>query len=549
MQRDTDLRSISMRCRAEPSKEDPAHQACTPEPYVSSFAWDAADNTIFRPLTRVFAVDPGGEAVNVNALDEVPDSSWFENRLGTRRPSLEELRMGPCKNELDPASPDGSWLIDKGKSDGATPGFRVKVPEKGKFMLKGDFDAQPERPSAASAIGVRLYHAAGFHVSCDSVVYFKPSLLKLSPGLTVTSNAGVTKPFDQVALDLIIKSSPKRGETIRMQSSEWLSGLPLGPFQYEGTRQDDPNDVIPHQDRRELRGGRLLAAWMNHFDAREQNTMAVWIADDKKNADSSPGYIRHYYLDVSDSFGSEWDWDGISRRLGFSHYLDLTHVGQDFVSLGLVERRWLTVQRPKDGEIFGYYRGDDFDAETWHAGYPNPTFDRMSERDGAWMARIIARFTPEQLAVIVKTGDFSDPKHEKYLYDTLIQRQHRLLRRYLGKLSPVTDVRVEGTRVCAVDLARRSRLFPESAFRYEAALLDDRARVVKGVSAEAASGDGVCFDLPHGAPDGEVPDEDARRYRVVRLKNGQAPGALWVHLYDLGPKRGYFLAGLERMAP
>jgi hypothetical protein len=273
--------------------------------------------------------------------------------------------------------------------------------------------------------------------------------------------------------------------------------------------------------------------------------MAVWIADDKKQADSSPGYVRHYYLDVSDSFGSEWDWDGISRRLGFSSYLDLEHVGQDFVSLGLLRRRWLTVERPKDGEIFGYYRADDFDAETWHPGYPNPTFDRMTERDGAWMARILARFTPEQLAAIIKAGDFTEAKHTRYLYDTLLERQHRLLRRYLAKLSPVTDVRIAGDQVCGLDLAKKSGLFAAGSFRYEASLLDDRGRARQSLTT-TTSADEVCVTLPSTAAEGGSPDDDPARYRIVKLHNHQAKGPLWIHAYDLGPTRGLVLAGLER---
>ncbi|HMI93623.1 MAG TPA: hypothetical protein VK509_19755, partial [Polyangiales bacterium] len=69
---------------SEPLWRDPDQHpfAPAPEEYVSPFAWDGADQMVFRPISRFFAVDPAGRAVNVNALDEVPDSSWFENRIG-----------------------------------------------------------------------------------------------------------------------------------------------------------------------------------------------------------------------------------------------------------------------------------------------------------------------------------------------------------------------------------------------------------------------------------------------------------------------------------
>ena len=34
-------------------------------------------------------------AVNVNTIDEVPDSSWFTNRIGARPITIDELRRGP----------------------------------------------------------------------------------------------------------------------------------------------------------------------------------------------------------------------------------------------------------------------------------------------------------------------------------------------------------------------------------------------------------------------------------------------------------------------
>ena len=217
-------------------------------------------------------------------------------------------------------------------------------------------------------------------------------MLKLKPGLIATNNSGIAKPFDEKALHEVLEQATRRGPHLRMQASAWLPGYLLGPFRYEGTRDDDPNDVIPHEDRRDLRGARVLAAWLNHFDAREQNTMDSWIAQNREVDDSSPGYIRHYYLDTSDSFGSEWDWDGISRRLGRSYLLDFGDIGFDFVTFGTTKRPWETAQRTKGFEAFGYYHYRDFDPDAWKNEYPNPAFSRATEHDNAWMARILSRF-------------------------------------------------------------------------------------------------------------------------------------------------------------
>ncbi|MEI9951739.1 MAG: hypothetical protein WDO74_22860 [Pseudomonadota bacterium] len=252
-----------------------------PEEYYSPFGWDAADQSVFRPLARFFAVDPAGQAVNVNALDEVPDSSWFENRLGKTALSPADVARGACpEQELDPSAPDGSWLIDKGKDNGANPGFRISVAGLGRFMLKSDPSAEPDRATGATSIASRVYHAVGYYAPCDSVVYLRPSLLKLKPGLTVTNNEGTTKPFDEARLKDLLEHASHRNGLVRMVASRWLPGKPLGPYRYSGRRSDDPNDVIAHEDRRELRGARLIAAWLGHFDTREQNTMDVFMPSD-----------------------------------------------------------------------------------------------------------------------------------------------------------------------------------------------------------------------------------------------------------------------------
>ncbi len=531
----------------EPLKRDNDEAPFAPVPaeYESPFAWDAANQTFFRPIARVFAVDPAGRSVNVNAHDEVPDSSWFTNRLGQRPLSPEEVEQGSCgTNRLDPDAPDGTWIIDKGKDNGANPGFRVNVPGLGKFMLKSDPAGEPERATGATAIASRIYYAIGYFAPCDSVVYFRPSVLKLSPGLTVTNNQGVTTPFDAAALGRVLKGASHRNGLVRMVSSEWLKGKPLGPYTYEGTRDDDPNDVIDHEDRRELRGARLVAAWLNHFDAREQNTMDVFVTAPGPNP-GGKGFVQHYIMDLGDCFGSVWPVDGFSRQFGHAYLFDASYVGEDFISLGTSVRPWERAQRT--GGIFNYFSARDFDPELWRGEYPNPAFGRMTEADGAWMARILAYFSDDLVAAAVRVGAFDEASTD-YLVETLIHRRDAILRRYLSRLSPISHLSVRGSQLCGIDEARRTGVIPGETSSIRASLVDvDAPAQGRSLRVRGGSGGRLCVELTHVAGDGGVADDDASRYMMVDVLNGYAPGPLRTHLYDLGPKRGFVLAGVERL--
>ena len=498
--------------------------APAPDEYISPFAWDGADQMVFRPVSRLFAVDPAGRATNVNALDEVPDSSWFENRIGERPFTPEEVVSGPCGAEvLQVDMPAGSWLIDQGKPNGANPGFRVNVPDLGKFMLKADPDGEPQRATGATAIAARLYHAAGYFAPCDSVVYFDPKILRLKPGLTVTDNSGVSRPFDQAALDALLDRASHRDGLVRMGASRWLPGKPIGPARYEGTRDDDPNDVVPHEDRRELRGARLLAAWLNHFDSREQNSMDVYMPS---------GHVRHYILDLGDCFGSVWASDDLSRRLGHAYYFDFDYLVRDFLSFGLVRRPWDRARR--DGGIFNYFSARDFVPEDWRGGYPNPAFQRMTEADGAWMARILARFDDRLIAAAVSVGQY-DAESTEYLTRTLITRRDRILRRYLTQLSPLAGLRVRGRELCGVDLARQTHA-AQSPAAPAARLLEPRTGQALDVQ---LNGPALCVFVPPLAAAGQL------AYGIIEIATGSSMAPLRAHVYDRGAL-GLWLAGIER---
>jgi hypothetical protein len=533
---DTDMRPVTVACHVSPTPKAPHDVSCAPEVYVSPLIWDGTDNLVFRPLSESLGVVHHGEAVNANSLDEVADSSWFTNRIGTHLMSPEEV---------------GTWLIDHGKTDGSSPGFRVNIPGKGKYLFKGEPADQPEHPSAASVIGAAVYEAVGFNTSCEQIVYFRPSLLKLAPGLERKGNFGAMEPFDQKVVDKILADSPHRGSLVRMQASAWLPGYLIGPFRYTGTRADDPNDIIPHDDRRELRGGRLLAAWLDHFDAREQNSMDTWMTDaheGKGKPTASPGHVVHYYLDTSDCLGSEWAWEEISRRLGYSYVADWGDMARDLITLGIPTRPWDRVRREKGLETFAFFNVKDFEADQWKNEYPNAAFSRMTERDGAWMARILAHFTPEMVEALGRASKFSDSRKSDYLTSVLQGRLDRILERYLMRLSPLAGVHVTGTdRLCADDLAAARHLRPPSDFRYDARLSSGTTELSLAVARQADGA--ICVTLPHLAAEGGGRDDAADRYVRITIANGVAQGPLVAHLYDLGPVRGYRLAGLERPEP
>lgn len=543
--RDTDLDPVSVACRPDPSPKEPKRVTCAPEEYVSPFVWDRIENTVFGRLSRILSIEEVGEAANANSLDEVADSAWFQHRTEAVM-TPDQRATGACKpDDLLPADvADGAWVIDHGKDNGSTVGFRVKVPGKGLYLLKADEPDRPERSSAASVIGAAFYHAAGFHTSCEQIVYIRRAQLRLEPGLVTVSNDGSSHPFDDAALTKAFETLPQKGNTRRMQASKWLPGVPLGPFRYERTRADDPNDIIPHEDRRELRGGKLLAAWLNHWDAREQNSLDTWIAKNPADKRSSPGFVRHYIIDTSDVFGQPAEPRTLEQRLGHSYDLDFRDILVDFVTLGMIRRPWDRAAYVPGHEIFGYFVARDFDPTRWKGAYPNPAFLRMTERDAAWMARIIARFSTSDIRAIVTAGQFSDASHVDYLTQVLIDRQAAILRRYLARLSPIADVRREPAgQLCGLDLARLRGAFLPDRFRYQ--IVEEGANRRIALAPEVRAGGVVCWTPQSIAPAG-LADDAPGRVVVFRVDNGTGAGPLEIHTYDLGPTRGMRVVGLVR---
>ena len=80
--------------------------------------YDFLENTFMNPADSADV-----RAMNVNTLDEVPDSSWWTNRVLHREMSTAEIARGSMPG-TGPA--DGIWTIVASKNEGITPGLTIR---------------------------------------------------------------------------------------------------------------------------------------------------------------------------------------------------------------------------------------------------------------------------------------------------------------------------------------------------------------------------------------------------------------------------------------
>lgn len=550
---------------AEPRWEDldRNHVQEQPKEYYSGMIADAADKLVLRPLARLPALPLGQRAVNVNALDEVPNSSWFQNRIGFHDYTPEELARGACGDEpsLDPHQP---WSIVAAKPNGAYPGFFIKAGDQ-RYLLKFDSPVQPGRATSADVIGSKIYWAVGYHSPCNEIVYFERDILSIADGATAEDEYGKKGPMTQEDIEKVLaKAYRTRDGRLRASASRFLPGRPLGPFKYQGRRSDDPNDHVRHEHRRELRANRVLSAWLHHHDAREQNTLDVWLEDQGPH---EVDYVRHYMIDFGDCLGSRWAFDPLSRRFGYSYFVDYDQFLVDLVTLGAYPRPWRDVKINPEAEIFGYFNVKDFRPGEWVTEYPNAAFSEMRYDDALWMTRILARFTEEQLRAIVKTARLENEDAEEYLLRVLLGRRKKIFEEYLTQYAPLTDFQfvrdpVDGRQaLCFSDLAIEGGVVNASQVLYKSRLyggrrLDEELGWMQ-LEPDEAHPSRTCLIRPIGdrrpsdLVKAQAPPDHPLRYGVLRIWIHQEPdirptSSVDLHLYDLGPERGYRLVGIER---
>ena len=507
--------------------------------------WDGVDNLFFRPAARFFAVDPAGEAINVNAMDEVPNSSWFENRLSRRDLTAQEIVRGPCGDTT--LNSHGHFSVRAAVPDNHRTALEVVDAQGHRFFLRFDAGA---RAGAADVIGSRVYWAAGFYTACTRIVHLDAANLQVDAQAKIRRGSN-EQPLTQEALQEMLQAYPRIDGRLRVVARDALPGRPLGHWRYDGTNRADPNDVIPHEDRRELRGSYVLAAWLNNAGAQNRATHLSWIP-----VRGDAGYTQHGIVDFSDSLGGFWRNGRTTRRIssGSSSYLHVPHVAADFVSFGLLHRRYHRRRVGEPSAHLGYFRSA-LAPDEWHGRYQNPAFTRASLRDKGWMARIVSNIDRDDIEALVAAAQIQHAGLADELTEALEMRRKTIVEHYARQISPLSwpSLRATegGTDLCLKDLAVRAGVAeweerPYWARAWQHAANGSLQPTELGRKVRRAP-DWICVELPQV----ESATAENPAYLIVdvagQFGNERSPPPTRVHLYQTA-RAQYHLAGVQRPA-
>jgi len=371
-------------------------------------------------------------SVNVNTLGEVPDSSWFTNRIGVRDMTIDDVLRGP--DTIDGPAP-GPWEVIGHPTAGITPKFAIRDANGVVFMIKLDPVTIPELASSVELISTKIFHAIGYTVPEDYIAALDPRQLRVAENVRIKPENGRERKLTLADVNLWLRHQPRQADgTIRVLASRWVPGKVVGSFRFTGTRPDDPNDIHPHDQRRELRGLRVFAAWRNHDDARSLNSIDSYVEEDGRR------YIRHYLQDFGSTLGSG-STSAQQPRGGYEYLIEKDKIGKGLVTFGLWQRDWM---KAKYSELpsLGNIESRVFDPAGWRTEYPHPAFDAMDAEDGFWAARIAARFSDDMIRAIVAAAKLSNPEAAEQLSRVIIERRDKVVKHWIAGVNPLDQFEV-----------------------------------------------------------------------------------------------------------
>lgn len=387
-------------------------------------------------------------SAGINVFDEVPDSSFFTNRHARQRLSAVDLEKGSYVAE----GPDLSkpLTVLGAEQQGAHYGFLVEDAQKDKYILRFDAQGASELNTAAEVIGSRFYYALGYNVPQATILTFAADQLIAAPDAITMDNTGFVKKLTQKLLQQYLLFVPLPNGVYRASATKIPAGEEAGSFSFLGRGKNNPQDIVNHRDLREIRALGVFAAWLNHHEMLESNTLDMAVTENGKTV------LKHYLTDFTNSLGAATDGPK-DPMFGYEYMVDYGESLKAILGLGFWEKPWQKKWRLAGQKIrspaVGYFSNDLFDPAKYKCLLPYEAFRLILPADGFWAAKILMSFSDEDIRAMVKAGKYSRPEDEDYIVKTLSERRDIIAKYWFSRVSPLDQFVFSGDTLSFKDLA------------------------------------------------------------------------------------------------
>ena len=481
----------------------------------------------------------GARAGNVNTADEVPDSSWFTNRIGFTTVTPADIARGANQGS-GPAA--GRWTVTGAKLSGAAPGFIVSDSRGEVWFLSFDVKTAPRAATGAIAVASRLYWALGYNQVENHLASFRPGDLDIPETTLFETRPGHKRPMTPEDIDAVLSRSARNADgSYRVMAARLIPGRILGGFRFHGTRPDDPNDIVPHEHRRELRALQVFGAWTNFVDMKALNTIDTVVEENGRNV------VRHYLQDVGSMFGTgayePHDWDQ-----GHEYLYEGGPTWRRLVTGGFYLRPWQTHRFYEHPEL-GRIEAEGFDPERWRPSAPNAALRHARGDDTFWAALRVAAFTEDMIRAAVREGQYADPEAEALLTRILVERRAVILRTYLPRNTPLTSFALAASgRLTFENAAVKFGVAapPSGGYRASWFTFDNATQSTTPLGETAASA-GETLDPPARWPNAVT--GSFVKIAIHAIDPSRPEWARPVELFFRRTSTGWQLVGVERIMP
>lgn len=364
------------------------------------------------------------EALNTNNFDETFDSTWFTNRAGRLNPAADPSWVPPATPL--PIIASGALTVSSIIHDAAGNSIEATDAAGRIFLVHVDPPDQPNLATGTSFVTRNILSAAGYRIAPFALIPVDPGRFRLARDAQwrhgAKRRAALPSDLDHVFAHGV---SATRGMH-RALVTQIPDGVPLGPSVMQGRRSGDENDRIPHEHRRELRGLRIFAAWLDMPGFSEADTLDLFVPERGAPQNASDrkrfGHIEHVILHTS---------SGIALP-----------------------------QSPANDPL------------TFTPHHSMGAFERMTYRDAIWAAGIMHHIPDAAIRTWITQASFGDTATAARIASNLADRRQRIESMIAGKISPLDDVRLDDR---TVSFRNPFSLNGDIAYRYR--VRSDRGRV------------------------------------------------------------------------